>query len=389
MILGLPQRARQARASVALVVTRTLQLASAVSGRGLTFSAVAFDPAPEDQAEEQELRQRYRWYAGPANVPVRPPTPSSRLARRGRRTLVLVHRVPESGIRLRHAGHTRVIDESASGKTAIVTYARLAHADLLSHDIRDSLGRVAAERRRSLKRWLEGFDRSQIFATGPSISSVTPEDIDDRPGALRVACNSIVSSASLLSLLRPHVLTFGDPAFHFGDSEYAQTFRRDLKTLMLQDEELWAVVPEEFYPCLHEDFGEFERMVPCRVAPPRRFAPTRFADRTELLRTGNILTSAMLPIACAIGGSVEIFGCDGRSPEDAGFWRHSSKAQYDSLYDSVKSRHTSFFRDTDYEAYYRTHCERLSRMIAALESRQMTVRSKTPSYIPCLAERRV
>ena len=367
-------------------------------GRRSGYEEVELVPPSTDDNETSKLLRRVRWYAGPADVAVSgagtvehrkgASQGAASTLRRRRRPLLLVHRLPASGLQLRDATRARVIDESASGKTAIVTSARLSYADLLSARARRSLESLAAQRQSALRSWLQPFRCSQVFATGPSIASVGPEHVRMTPGGvLRIACNSIVSNGDLMDTIRPHVLTFGDPAFHFGDSEYAEAFRADLLARMAVDNEMWVVVPEEFYPSLHDRFGQFDRMVPCRVGPPRRFDPARFETRSQLLRTGNILTSAMLPIASSVGGSVEIFGCDGRAPTDSGFWKHSSAAQYDTLYASVVARHTSFFRDTDYEDYYRTHCMRLDRMISAMEKRGIAVTARTPSFIPCLALR--
>lgn len=224
-----------------------------------------------------------------------------------------------------------------------------------------------------------------VLATGPSARLVEPDAVN---AEVRVSCNSVVKDIDLLRALRPNVICFFDPAFHFGPSRYAAAFRRDLMRAV--DETDPVLVTTELYAGLllahHPELAE--RLIMLRVLKGNRqwHWPTR--DRMTVQMTANILTGAMLPIAFSLSERIEVAGCDGRSPNEHYFWRHNNRTQYnDDLMTSVFNAHPAFFRDVDYADYYDEHCAQLEDLLSAGERVGRQVEGVTPSHIPALRRR--
>ena len=233
---------------------------------------------------------------------------------------------------------------------------------------------------------LGGPGRSSfVLATGPSARLVEPSAVS---ADVRISCNSVVRDLDLLRLLRPNVICFADPVFHYGPSRYSAAFRRDLLRAVQETDallvtfELWAGLLLAHHPELAE------RLVILRVlkGKPAWHWPTR--DRLTVRMTGNVLTNAMLPIAFALTDRVEIAGCDGRRPDERYFWHHNARTQYsDELMASAFDAHPAFFRDRDYADYYDGHCRELEELLAAGEAAGKRSVGVTPSHIPALRRR--
>jgi hypothetical protein len=224
-----------------------------------------------------------------------------------------------------------------------------------------------------------------VLATGPSGRSV---DLKSVSSEVRITCNSAVRDVDLLSALRPNVICFSDPVFHYGPSRYAAAFRRDLLRAVDQTDAL--LVTTELYAGLllahHPELAE--RLVILRVlkgnAPWQWPTPQRMAVRL----TSNVLTTLMLPIAFALTDRVEIAGCDGRQSGENYFWHHNPRAQYgDELMVSAFDAHPAFFRDRDYADYYDDHCRDLEALLLTAQAAGKVAMGVSPSYIPALSRR--
>ncbi len=224
-----------------------------------------------------------------------------------------------------------------------------------------------------------------VLATGPSAGLVDPDAVT---AEVRISCNSVVRDLDLLRALQPNLICFADPAFHYGPSRYAAAFRRDLlravdeTDALLVTAELWAGLLLAHHPEL------VERLIILRIlkGEPAWHWPT--PERMTVRMTGNILTTAMLPIAFALTDRVEIAGCDGRRPDENYFWHHNRRTQYsDDLMNSAFEAHPAFFRDQDYADYYQDHCQQLEELLAAGEHTGKRAIAVTPSYIPALSRR--
>lgn len=224
-----------------------------------------------------------------------------------------------------------------------------------------------------------------VMATGPSARLVTPLEMQCD---LRVTCNSALRDHELIAHLRPTVVAFSDPVFHFGPSRYAAAFRDDLRYALENSDALFVTSQLFVEPllCHMPEIASRLAVLPLSTAGTWR-APT-VADPTVRI-TGNVLTNLMLPVALALGaGSVAIAGCDGRDPEENYYWKHNARSQYsDELMLSAFDAHPAFFRDRDYADYYDEHCQQLEELIQVAEQRGVRVAGLTPSHIPALKKR--
>lgn len=250
---------------------------------------------------------------------------------------------------------------------------RPAAATQLHPRLRGLIAAGCAERRTAL-----------IVATGPSA-----DELDLNHGYdVRITCNSAVRNIDLLQALRPDIIVFADPVFHFGPSRYAAAFRDDARKAVELTNALLLVPAASANLLLHHSPELAEHVVPFTAEADGWSWPTLDSDHVQVRRTDNVLTLAMLPAAFAVAAEIHIAGSDGRAPGERYFWRHNARLQYsDKLMETVFTAHPGFFRDRVYADYYASHCRRLDELIAHGEQHGKTVRGVTPSYIPALQQR--
>jgi hypothetical protein len=235
-----------------------------------------------------------------------------------------------------------------------------------------------------LLQWRVTGGSALVLATGPSASMIDPTTVSHD---LRIICNSAVRDRDLLQALRPTMIVFSDPVFHFGPSRYAATFRRDLMAAMELTDALFVTSHLFAEPLVANVPQLAERLA---VLPVDASVGWRWPDREQpvVRLTGNVLTLLMLPIAFALAETIELAGCDGRTPDENYFWRHNTDTQYeDDLMASAFQTHQAFFRDRNYADYYDLHCNQLEEFAAVAEKAGKRVTSLTPSHIPALKKR--
>lgn len=368
------------------------------------FDSVEFVPPVRDRAELADLSARVNWflprssrttdvhvggahelgavtpddawYMDPALV-ADPGWTRARSRRRNR--LTVVHRVtPVTAARFIAAPHrTLIVDPTfayGSDETWFRLGRRASKVDLPSPE--ESLERL-------LKLAKPGGSVLAL-ATGPTAKLVDPKYVTQD---LRVTCNSVVRDHDLLQELRPDVIAFGDPVFHYGPSRYAAAFRADLRHA-LQATDATIVTTQLFVEPLVAAVPEVrERLV---ILTLQEHGPWRWPKTGEATAraTGNVLTNLMLPVAFALGDDVAIAGCDGRNPNESYYWKHNAKTQYsDELMQSAFEAHDAFFRFRDYADYYAEHCQQLEEFLATAEAAGKKAWGLTPSHIPALRTR--
>lgn len=278
----------------------------------------------------------------------------------------------------------RIVDPHFLASCEANTYLRLQYYDVWSVEQRNQFARESSEKLEQLVGELGGTKRVNVMGTGPSLGSVLDLDLGV---SVSIMCNSVVRSDALLAKVRPQILAFADPVFHFGVSEYAAQFRRDLRKVV-DEIDPWLIVPAESAPVLLAHMPELApKLVALDVRRSGRFN-IPIGSAPWVRRTGNVLTQLMLPVALSLSNSVGVLGCDGRDPADLRFWQHNEGAQYGELYETVVEMHPSFFDDNDYVQYYVTHCEVLTEFIEWAERMNgASFESVTSSHIPVLRER--
>lgn len=256
---------------------------------------------------------------------------------------------------------------------------------MIANDHREPAQDVSRANFARLESQAADFEDSFVFATGPSLEHAYEVDFPD--DSLKIICNSMVRNKELLEHINPDVLVFADPVFHFGPSRYANEFREDAVET-LHEHDCIAVVPDFQQSLLAGHYPDIQdQLVGLEAVDSElpRFPSQRSLD---VMRTSNIMTLFMLPIASALTDHVHIIGADGREEGESYFWEHSEEAQYDDeLMQTAVDTHPSFFRDRVYTDYYQQHVETLTEFIEYGERNGVEYRSLTESHVPCLQER--
>ncbi|WP_186429891.1 hypothetical protein [Clostridium sp. BSD9I1] len=228
--------------------------------------------------------------------------------------------------------------------------------------------------------------KAYLFGTGPSLDQAYRFDYTN---GFNIVCNSIVKNHRLQNHIKPDLLVFADPVFHFSPCEYARKFREDALESMKKYNDLYCLVPDYNVPILLAHYPNMkDKIIGMPTISKDKF---NFPNIEHFYTRGssNILTLFMIPVASSIAKEIYILGCDGRQKSETYFWKHSKDAQYEGLMKTVFDMHPSFFRDRIYEDYYEEHCENLRGLIEYGEEQEKKYYSLTPSYIPVLKERMI
>ncbi len=225
--------------------------------------------------------------------------------------------------------------------------------------------------------------RAYLVGTGPSARAALDQDLSD---GVRIACNTIVLDDELMDHVRPHVLAFADPIFHFGPSTYAARFQQALLE-QARKHDFTVVTIERYAPLLRAHAPEIaERVIGLRLGA------AGWPDNFDLLAHAavrsypNVLTLLMLPIAASVSRWIGLIGFDGRQPDDDYFWRHGPTVQLDEELRDIRQVHPGFF-EVDYADYYAEHIATLDRLLGQLEARGMEIQALAESFIPALRRR--
>ena len=184
------------------------------------------------------------------------------------------------------------------------------------------------------------LSRCYVFGTGPSLGQAATRDWSD---GIRVVCNTIVRDASLWRHISPHLLVAGDGIYHFGFTDFAKAFRRDLRARLEESPEVPFMYPANFDLVVRRDLVGLERqLIPIPISPLAN-VHTGVMSRFELPELGNVLNLLLLPVGCALSKSIGLWGFDGRAPADKLFWSNSAKQSYTELLGTLQAAHPAFF----------------------------------------------
>lgn len=283
-------------------------------------------------------------------------------------------------------GHAITIDPNYSFNYEADQIAALQYT-IMGETHRAGFQAQSKNRFDQLTRNWKNVRNAYLYLTGPSVESVHEREID-REG-LHIICNSLVKNFALLEKIQPNILMFSDPAYHFGISKYAASFRSYVKQCMHLFSNLVCMVPERYAPLTSGFLGnEFnQRVIGIPVVDANKF---NFPTTTNffLRRTSNVLTLMMIPVASSFAETVHILGADGRANQDKGYWSHAKSSQLGDQMRTIYESHPSLGRDEDVDQYYREHCELLESQLSFGETfYKKTFISDTPSLLPALQRR--
>ncbi|MGE4317347.1 MAG: hypothetical protein AB7E96_00470 [Deferribacterales bacterium] len=220
------------------------------------------------------------------------------------------------------------------------------------------------------------------FLTGESFSKY--REYPELRGMVKIICNSVVKNDEFMEYIRPDILVFADPVYHFSYNRYAVNFRRDvLKTV--EKYGTYVAVPENMMPLMLAHYPALKNRLIGIGRNPEFNLPSH-SDLTVKV-TDNILTYLMLPLASAMCRDVYLLGADGRSPNDSMFWKHNSSVQYDSLMQTVVDAHPSFFRDRNYVEYQNNHDNMTENLFRFGEAQGRKYISLNRSYLASINSR--
>jgi hypothetical protein len=283
---------------------------------------------------------------------------------------------------LSKVGRVEVADEMFFETREANAYQSL-YFDTLSDTERGYFDGLSRDNYAKLLKRFWGAGKAYCFVSGPSFDRY-PEFAYEGD-SVKIICNTIVKNAEFLDFIKgPDILTFADPAYHFGPSAYADAFRECVKARFCQHD-FFIVVPRDKMPLLLRHYPDFEGKI---VGMPRG-REFNFPDERDFWIKGsdNILSMYMLPVASALARSVYIIGADGRDPKDKLFWTHSRTAQFNGLMRALIETHPSFFSDLHYENYYKKHCDFLEKFFRFGAVRGREYLSLTESKIPAIRSR--
>jgi glycosyltransferase involved in cell wall biosynthesis len=187
---------------------------------------------------------------------------------------------------------------------------------------------------------LAGKQTAAVFGTGPSIDKSLDFDFSH---SMTVACNTIVASEELLDHLAPALITAGDAVSHFGVSQYAARYRRDLLRC-LRDRDAYFLTSASMGYVLYARYPEFrDRILLCDQT--HNGINTNLTEVWSLPRFDSTLNIHMLPAATSFSDTVYLLGFDGKNPDpdkNEDFWAHSQKAHYHDLVDTGHECHPTF-----------------------------------------------
>ena len=193
---------------------------------------------------------------------------------------------------------------------------------------------------------LKVYDKSYIFGTGPSLEDAY--DIDFADG-YRIVCNTIVKNELLINHINPHFIVAADAIHHFGNTNHAYRFRKDLENVILK-KDIRLLIPDLFSPLLEY----YHPVIYKKTISVRTDLQGVFLDlKKKLAYTNqpNILNSMLLPLGTSLSNNIYLLGFDGRAPDAELFWKNSAENSYIELKSSLVEAHPGFFEGIDYEEY--------------------------------------
>ena len=244
------------------------------------------------------------------------------------------------------------------------------------------------DRLRALVR-MEDLRRSYVFGTGPSLGGALHRDWSD---GVRIVCNTIVRDAGLWHHIQPHAVVAGDGIYHFGFTEFARAFRRDLRTRLTESPTVPFIYPAQFDLVVRRDLvGLEEQLIPVPVGT-RASIHDCLDGRFELPGMGNVLNLLLLPLGSALSRRVGLWGFDGRAPADRLFWANSVGHSYTELLPTLQAAHPAFFDHhvpkADPEKYFRSvHGDVLEHALRDAERAGWQFEMLHPTWTKTLAQR--
>tara|TARA_B100001093_G_scaffold511743_1_gene580305 strand:+ start:23206 stop:24312 length:1107 start_codon:yes stop_codon:yes gene_type:complete len=271
----------------------------------------------------------------------------------------------------------RLIDKNFFLTSEASTRMRLWFYDFSSINERNYYKRTSLS---NLKRLITQYKKREIciLGTGPSFNKAI-ESFPNNDEVI-ITCNSSIYE-DFLWKNENTVLCFADPVYHFGTSEEALKFKKEVIN-KFSKKSFFIICPIECVPILKYAWKIDERFIIGLETNSSSTYKDSDGKYIAMKKTSNVLTEFMLPVATMLGKNIYLGGFDGRDKDEKNFWKYSTSTNQD--IDSHKVTHTSFFEDRDMRKYYSKHIKIFEKQITSLEKRGFNFINLTKSNIEFL-----
>lgn len=280
----------------------------------------------------------------------------------------------------------RILDQDFFLTSAASTNFRLHFHDFISNSDRQEYKNLSLKNIVTLRESFKNLNQKQllVLGTGPSFSKGKNYAIKNN--IQTITCNSGIYDQDLWKKLNP-ILCFADPVFHFGNSPEAKRFKNEVISKFNKDK-FFIICPINAMPILITDWGlEKNYIIGLNFENFLGQINPLLGQELSVMRTSNVLTEFMLPIASYLSKNILLAGFDGRKNKDKNFWQYS-KDTYQPL-DEHKIEHPSFFNDRNIEKYYQKHLKTFEKQLNKLENKDYKIFNLTKSNITFLNKRNI
>ena len=271
----------------------------------------------------------------------------------------------------------RIIDKNFFLTSEASTRMRLWFYDFSSINERNDYKNTSLS---NLRRLISQYKKSEIciLGTGPSFNKAI-ESFPNNDEVI-ITCNSSIYE-DFLWKNENIILCFADPVYHFGTSEEALKFKKEVIN-KFSKKNFFIICPIECFPILKYVWKIDERFIIGLETNLTSTYKDSDGKYIAMKKTSNVLTEFMLPVATMLGKNIYLGGFDGRDKDELNFWKYSTSTNQD--IDSHKETHTSFFKDRDMSKYYSKHIKIFEKQITSLEKKGFNFINLTKSNIEFL-----
>ena len=270
-------------------------------------------------------------------------------------------------------------------------YARLMWTLRTTEQQREIIHRNHEKLKRVEKEIAETTPKSTILlaGTGPSLAMAA---LWKCKNAIGIGCNTIVASPEAMDAISIRFLTAGDCVSHFGVSKYAEKFRDQMRTAMLE-REIYLLTTAQFGQLLIDHSPELANLTILVPQDVDMLAPNHdLIEDFRLPALDSTLNIHMLPLAATLGSDIHMIGFDGRAPDlgrEEDFWEHNLETQYSqALVETGHQCHPTFDMHRKAVTLNR-YIRSTQHSMAHMEAHSISVRCLAHSYTPSIQLRNV
>jgi len=242
----------------------------------------------------------------------------------------------------------RIVDKKFFLTSEASTSMRLWYCDFTSESNKKLISKSIEK---NLKSFI--FDNSTealaVLGTGPSYSYAKEYFLKNRKKI--ITCNSAIYDDELW-INGNASLCFADPVFHFGQSQEAIKFKKEV-IKKFHNKPFYIIVPIECFPIVNINWGIDKNYIIGLKKGFHEFYKGQFGENINMKRTSNILTEFMIPLSIMLSKNILLGGFDGREKQETNFWKYDKEVNQD-LSQHIKT-HSSFFNDLEMLKYYEEH----------------------------------